>query len=61
MATNLKAELAPKGLQFKPAEFIISDQWATIMTIISYPKYIDPGYLSSLTSILCPVSDNSVV
>ncbi len=48
---NLKAELAPKGLQFKPSEFIISDQWATILTIISYPKYVDPGYLSSLTSI----------
>lgn len=48
---NIRAELAPKGLQFKPAEFIISDEWATILTVISYPKYIDPGYLSSLTSV----------
>ncbi len=48
---NIKSEVAPKGLQFKPAEFIISDQWATILTVVSYPKYIDPGYLSSLTSI----------
>ena len=48
---NIKSELAPKGMQFKPAEFIMSDQWATILTVVSYPKYIDPGYLSSLTSI----------
>ncbi len=48
---NIKSELAPKGLQFKPSEFIVSDQWATILTVVSYPKYIDPGYLSSLTSI----------
>lgn len=48
---NIRSELAPKGLQFKPSEFIISDQWATILTVISYPKYIDPGYLSSLTSV----------
>ena len=48
---NLKSELAPKGLQFKPSEFIISDEYATILTVISYPKYIDPGYLSNLTSV----------
>ncbi len=48
---GIQSELAPKGLQFKPSEFIISDQVATILTVISYPKYIDPGYLSSLTSI----------
>ena len=48
---GIKSELAPKGLQFKPSEFVISDQWATILTVISYPKYIDPGYLSSLTSV----------
>lgn len=48
---NIKSEIAPKGLQFYPSEFNISDQWATILTVVSYPKYIDPGYLSSLTSI----------
>ncbi|MBQ4633797.1 MAG: DUF87 domain-containing protein [Bacilli bacterium] len=48
---NVRSEIAPKGLQFKPAEFVVSDQWATILTVVSYPKYIDPGYLSSLTSI----------
>ncbi len=48
---NIRSEIAPKGLQFYPSEFNISDQWATILTVVSYPKYIDPGYLSSLTSI----------
>ena len=48
---NIKSEIAPKGLQLYPSEFNISDQWATVLTVVSYPKYIDPGYLSSLTSI----------
>ena len=48
---NLKSEIAPKGLDFKPSEFRISDKYATILSIISYPKYIDPGYLANLTSI----------
>lgn len=48
---NIKSEIAPKGLLFKPTEFMISDKYATILTIVSYPKYIDHGYLSNLTSI----------
>ncbi len=48
---NIKSEVAPKGLQFKPMEFIISGKNATIMTVISYPKFINPGYLSDLTYI----------
>ena len=47
---NIKKELAPKGLQFKPSEFIISDKWCTILTIVSYPKWISPGYLSDIVS-----------
>ena len=47
---NFKSELAPKGLQFNPSDFVISDKYATILTIVSYPKYIVPGYLSSLTN-----------
>ena len=46
---NIKTQLAPKGLEFKPREFIISDKYATILTVISYPKYISPGYLSDIT------------
>ena len=47
---DIKSQIAPKGLDFKPAEFVISDKYATILTVISYPKYIYPGYLASLTS-----------
>ena len=48
---SLKSEIAPKGLHLKPTEFVISDKYATILTIVSFPKYIAPGYLSNLTSI----------
>ena len=47
---NIKSQIAPKGLQFNPSSFIISDKYATILTVISYPRYITPGYLSNLTS-----------
>ena len=47
---NFKSQIAPKGLQFYPSEFFISDKYATILTIVSYPKFISPGYLSNLTS-----------
>ena len=48
--SNIKAEIAPKGLEFKSSECIVSDKYATILTVVSYPKYIMPGYLSSLTN-----------
>ena len=47
---DFKNQIAPKGLEYKPAGLIISDKHATILTVVSYPKYISPGYLSSLTS-----------
>lgn len=47
---DIKAQIAPKGLEFKSNSFIISDKYATILTVISYPRYIQPAYLSSLTS-----------
>ena len=47
---DIKSQVAPKGLEFKAGEFVISDKYATILTVISYPKFINPGYLSSLTS-----------
>ena len=50
MSTGLRSQLAPKGLQFSPSDFFISDKYATILTVVSFPKYITPGYLSSLTS-----------
>ena len=46
-----KSEVAPKGLDFtNPSYFRISDKYATILTVISYPRYINPGYLSALTN-----------
>ncbi len=50
MSISLKSQLAPKGLSFSPSEFFISDKYATILTVVSYPKYIAPGYLSTLTN-----------
>ena len=50
MSTSIRSQLAPKGLSFNPSDFYISDHYATIMTVVSFPKYITPGYLSSLTN-----------
>ena len=50
MSISIKSQLAPKGLHFYPSDFFISDKYATILSVISYPKYISPGYLSTLTS-----------
>ena len=47
---SIKSELAPKGIEFKPNNFIMSDKYCTILTVISYPRLIGEGYLSSLTS-----------
>ena len=47
---EVKNQIAPKGLEFKPAEIIISDKHTVIFTVISYPKMINIGYLSTLTS-----------
>ena len=47
---DVKTQVAPKGLEFRASDFVISDKWATILTVVSYPKFIGPGYLASLTS-----------
>jgi len=47
---DIKSQIAPKGLEFKASNFIISDKHATILTVVSYPKFISPGYLANLTS-----------
>lgn len=47
---DIRSQIAPKGLEFKPSEFIISDKFATILTAVSYPKAVPIGYLSNLTS-----------
>ena len=50
MSVGIRGQLAPKGLHFSPSDFFISDKYATILTVVSFPKYIVPGYLSSLTN-----------
>ncbi|MBR3210263.1 MAG: ATP-binding protein [Bacilli bacterium] len=47
---DIKAQIAPKGLEFKPDSFVVSDKYCTILTAISYPKFINPGFLANLTS-----------
>ena len=47
---DIRTQIAPKGLQFKPNSFIASDKYSSILTAISYPKIITPGFLSNLTS-----------
>lgn len=47
---DIKSQIAPKGLEYRASDFIISDKYATILTVVSYPKFITPGYLANLTS-----------
>ena len=51
MSVSFKSQLAPKGLEFKPSEIIISDKYCAILSIISYPKSINEGYLSNITQL----------
>ena len=47
---SIKKEIAPKGLSFNTNEFFISDKYATILTVISFPGAINPGFLADLVS-----------
>ena len=51
MSVSFKSQLAPKSLEFKPSEMVISDKYCAILTIISYPKMISEGYLANLTQL----------
>ena len=35
---DIKNQVAPKGLEFRPASMVISDKFVTILTVVSYPK-----------------------
>ena len=48
---NFASQIAPKGLEFKSGEMVISDKYCTIMTVIGYPRAINRGYLSNLSQI----------
>ncbi|MDD2391327.1 MAG: ATP-binding protein [Bacilli bacterium] len=47
---EIRNQIAPKALEFKPAEIIINDKFTTIFSVISFPKMISPGFLSNITS-----------
>ena len=47
---SIRKELAPKGMSFSANEFFISDKYAVILTVVSYPQTIAPGYLANLVS-----------
>ena len=49
--SKLKSEIAPKGIYFKPTDFMLGDKYYTIMSIVGYPRSIFPGYLSDITNI----------
>ncbi len=49
MSRTFKSEIAPKEIEFRSGDIVISDKFCTIMTVISYPKSIYNGYLSELT------------
>ncbi len=51
MSISFKSQIAPKGLEFKPSEIIISDKYCAILSIISYPKSISEGYLANITQL----------
>ena len=51
MSVSFKSQLAPKSLEFRPSEIVISDKYCAILTIISYPKTINEGYLANLTQL----------
>ena len=47
---DIRTQIAPKGLEFKPSGFVASDKYSTILTVITFPKIITPGFLANLTS-----------
>ena len=51
MSVSFKSQIAPKGLEFKPSEIIISDKYCAVLTIISYPKAINEGFLANITQL----------
>ena len=47
---SIKKEIAPKGITFGVNDFVISDKYATVLSVVSYPGSIDNGYLANLAS-----------
>ena len=51
MSISFKSQIAPKGWQTKKDGLVISNKHCTILTIISYPKSINEGYLANITQL----------
>lgn len=47
---KFKSQISPKDIEWGHSDFFMSDKYATILTVVSYPKFIAPGYLSTLTT-----------
>ena len=47
----MKSEIAPRGMEFKPIEFMIGGKYSTILTVVSFPKNAYIGLLAELTGI----------
>ena len=48
---SIKSEIAPKGFKKRPTELMIGSKYVTILSIISYPKFISiPPSLFSLNT-----------
>ena len=47
----MKSEIAPRGMEFKPTEFMIGGKYSTILTVVSFPKNAYIGLLADLTGI----------
>ena len=58
MSISLKSQLAPKGLSFSASDFFISDKYATILTVVSYPTNM-PGIKVVVKHIPVPFSTMS--
>ena len=48
---NIKSEIAPKGIEFRPTMFRLGDKYCTILSIISYPRTINRGDLAMITNV----------
>ena len=48
--SRFKSEVAPKGIQILSDSMIISDKYMTTLSVVSWPRMIPVGYLSSITT-----------
>ena len=51
MSISFKSQIAPKGWKTKSDGLVISNKHCAILTIISYPKSINEGYLANITQL----------